>query len=642
MRESDERKEMTNGNWFLKYTQGTRRGSEREGVLMRIEENEHSRYEFEIWFEYTRHAMSDIREGTMLAVPNYASTKDELHASILEVTSIKPIHYAIGEKPEGFPGFVLEAAKNAAIDWTGQDDEPTEDTTTIRCTAIPTNLELFEDKDGSRTFRSEENIPMVGAVVRILDTQPTKQVVNQNIDLVREKELLFTAGTLIRDERVPVFVRVEEFLRLHFGVFGFTGAGKSNLLSTFISKLLVSKTRSKIVLFDLMGEYTGLLVDLLNDDKIKNARVVALGDQTLPEPVVKFIKKTRDAPTVDDAAEFLNRVTLLPSDLQRHKPEMKIALGKLLAAHKVKVFSEVENYTIWYLFYDSKSNRTCPLSYGNRRKQEIKDKIKAIIRAVLLGALKSPRDYVAPKNLDTYKRIVLSKDLADDLLASIETELTKPENKEVATDFEGVIGKIKTAVPLLGNITPASISMNQIISDLNDDDDAYSLYVITSHDPDIMRVFAEHLGNELYESRRRTGTITPLVSVVFDEADEFMPQDDKGTYTDSKKIIRTIARRGRKFGVGFGIATQRVRYLDTSIMAQPHTYLVSKLPRQTDRDVVAEAFGVSSDMFRQTFKFKPGDWLVMSHDATGLKAVPLPLHLENANDRLKSYLRGLK
>ena len=44
--------------------------------------------------------------------------------------------------------------------------------------------------------------------------------------------------------------------------------------------------------------------------------------------------------------------------------------------------------------------------------------------------------------------------------------------------------------------------------------------------------------------------------------------------------------------------------------------------------MAAEAFGTSEDMFRQTFKFKPGNWLLMGHDATGLKAVPVPIQTE--------------
>lgn len=66
------------------------------------------------------------------------------------------------------------------------------------------------------------------------------------------------------------------------------------------------------------------------------------------------------------------------------------------------------------------------------------------------------------------------------------------------------------------------------------------------------------------------------------------------------------------------------------------------MPQRTDRDKVMEAFGVSEDMFRQTFKFKPGNWLLISHDATGLKAVPVPIQTEDANQRIKQYLEGLK
>jgi DNA helicase HerA-like ATPase len=147
------------------------------------------------------------------------------------------------------------------------------------------------------------------------------------------------------------------------------------------------------------------------------------------------------------------------------------------------------------------------------------------------------------------------------------------------------------------------------------------------------------LGEAVYERRRQDGLIDPLVSFIFDEADEFVRSETSGTYADSREIAETLARRGRKFGLGLGIATQRIRYLDTSIMAQPHTYFVSKLPRMTDRQAVAEAFGVGEDFLNQTFKFKKGMWLLMSHDATGLEAIPVPVKTPDANRRLSDWLR---
>lgn len=76
-------------------------------------------------------------------------------------------------------------------------------------------------------------------------------------------------------------------------------------------------------------------------------------------------------------------------------------------------------------------------------------------------------------------------------------------------------------------------------------------------------------------------------------------------------------------------------------MAQPHTYFISKLPRASDREAVAEAFGFGNEMLKQTFKFTKGQWLLVSHDATGLEAVPLPVKTEDANVRVATFLKSV-
>ena len=103
-----------------------------------------------------------------------------------------------------------------------------------------------------------------------------------------------------------------------------------------------------------------------------------------------------------------------------------------------------------------------------------------------------------------------------------------------------------------------------------------------------------------------------------------------------RELCVTLARRGRKFGLGLGISTQRSSLLDTEVMANLHTYFVSKLPRADDRQRVAEAFGISEDQLAPTFTFSRGNWLVISHDATGLKGVPIPTIAEDANVRISS------
>ena len=74
--------------------------------------------------------------------------------------------------------------------------------------------------------------------------------------------------------------------------------------------------------------------------------------------------------------------------------------------------------------------------------------------------------------------------------------------------------------------------------------------------------------------------------------------------------------------------------LDTEVMSNLHTYFVSKLPRADDRKRVAEAFGISEEQLTPTFTFRKGNWLVISHDATGLKGVPIPTAARDANERI--------
>jgi len=169
-----------------------------------------------------------------------------------------------------------------------------------------------------------------------------------------------------------------------------------------------------------------------------------------------------------------------------------------------------------------------------------------------------------------------------------------------------------------------------------------SLHVILSDHGDSERSFAYEVvcgeQHSVYTGRRRKGMNSPLALFVFDEADEYIPQDAKGSYDLSSKTVETLARRGRKFGMGVLIATQRVTYLNTNIIAQPHTYFISKLPRASDRQRITEAFGIPEDMLRETFKFRKGDWLIISHDATGLAGIPIPIHADNAEERIKASL----
>lgn len=604
-----------------------------EGTLLRISESAESRYEFEIWFDYTRQAMNLIREGALLAVKNFSTSSDETRYSLLEVISLLPMHYALGEKPEGYPGFVIEAAHSAARDWIDQESEATEEVTKIRCIAIPTNQEIRLSTSAT-TLEMESNLPMIGERVYVLDTASTTAVLNYGI---RYHQPRFVVGRLIRDSQVSVEIVPEEMLRTHFAIFGFTGAGKSNLLSTLIHKTLeafegyqTDEQRSvvKILVFDLMSEYATLLPDWLL--KLSNASVVALTEETLPEDTLKYMEQPTNQNLQRDAIRALVRTSLYPKALSAYRSKYQYFWYKALHSRtpRLKVWKSEVNYlgelleSLWQ-----------PHDLGKNDAQ-IRRRVSNICQ-----------DFKGrPLDQATYEeaRSRIERELEQAQVSGGEMLLSTTGARKSVREWKEALQKYAKSAILNHAVQSSFVLTEQnLLEDLNNRS-ASSLYIFQSDDPDLLRQFAARIGEKMFEKRRQSGRIEPLVLFLMDEADEFIPQKAEDSYAASRSIAMTLARRGRKFGLCLGIATQRVRYLDTSIMAQPHTYFVSKMPRKSDRDAVAEAFGISEEMFRQTFKFQKGDWLLMSYDAVGLEAVPIPIHCEDANERVKQFLDQLE
>ena len=600
------------------------------GTLIGLEEDENARFRFEIWFDYTRQNINLVREGAMLAVPNFASNSQEQRLSILEIVTILPIHYGLGTDTSGYPGFVIEAARSAASDWETQEHEATEDTTKIKCIAIPTNLEVVQSvrsAESTPELQEESNIPMLGHAARLLDSEFTQFVINYGI---REEENTSPAGVLIRDATVTVQVRVQDLLRTHFGIFGFTGAGKSNLVSTLVDTVLQhSREPVKLILFDLMSEYSTLLIDRLAS-RVQDGLLVALGEETVPASIVDYFSLPEDADrnrrdeALNRATGDMVRTTLLPPALVDLRPQFDLPIRALLLRNKIRIWRERTLAVDAYLIQTRSEINWGSLGLCAGAVQSFIDLLQADFRGQ--GFTEAIVETLVQRiNIVTGGTTIGGQNLSD----TARTKLTELRNR-VQQDGLGFAQRR----PLPAGLR---ITIPELVERLNDQT-ASGLFIVQAHDPDKLRHFAATLGDVLYDNRRTSAQISPLVSFIFDEADEFIPQQGEETQKESSRIAMTLARRGRKFGLGIGIATQRVTYLNTSIMAQPHTYFVSKMPRKSDRERVSEAFGASEDIFRQTFKFKKGDWLLMSHDATGLDAIPIPIHTQDANTRIRRAL----
>ena len=584
---------------------------------------------YQIWFDYTRNLVNEIREGDLVAIQNFAPIEDGVPYSVLSLTNVLPIHYALGKTEEdlkGYPGHVMEAAKNIAKDWKDQVDEPTEDVTKIVCEAVPTFLEFVDVPKGGVTdkpIQEETAIPMPGEEAKLLGRSMVSRIVNLGID--REKENVISVGSLLRDDQIEVLLKVEDFIKVHFGIFGFTGVGKSNLLSTLIDRTLSSRETTKIVLLDVMDEYKGILFDLFLRNEIFSELII-LDVESLPGPVFDYINGGYQKGIEELAVRSFLDTLLLPRSLK--SKTLLDAMRERTPEVLKKIRIVVESRTVAELRSDLEA-------------ELLKGSISPETRNAIRGALDRIFGAEGDATLTPSKaRELLNKHFPSGIGG------VKPELKGTAlTRIEAVEAELKRIAgsPEVKISDKLKTDIGSVISDLNDRRNP-SLYVVSAFQPEAVLGFSAALAWSLFGTRRVRALTEPLVSFVADEGDLFIPAsaEKESETARAKAAIEMLSRRGRKFGIGVGIATQRVAYLDTKTMGQLHTYFVSKLPRSYDRDAVSAAFGLSETQFAPTFKFRSGEWLLVSHDATGLKGVPIPIRAPNAEDRIRASLKIAK
>jgi len=472
-----------------------------------------------IYFPYTRGGIRHIREGRLVAVRNFHSESTRDCYSILELVEVQPVHHALGVSPESiksqFPGFVTEAARSCRMDW--EQEEPTEETTVIHAVARPTEIQLSA-RDHDFSIQRDESMPMPGESAILLSPSGMERIMNWRV----EGASIISPCWLATESEVNLKLDVRELLETHVGVFGFTGTGKSNLVSTLTSQMLRLDWNLRVVIMDYMFEYFPLLADCFMQ---LDQALLLLDFLQIPGGEVTFNALSYDSShqSLREAALLLIRSMTKPREFRRESVihALENVMFQCLQQGKVRVLLREPT--------------------GERISSQLGQIMDRYGGARWLGK--------ARHAIETWvRRIALRESLDAKMLGELSRELRE------------------------------------------------------------------------YAARREFPIPAPRAR---------------------SAAAETIARRGRKLGLGLCIATQRAGYLDTRMMGQLHTYFISKLPREYDRKVIAEAYGINREVVDQALHFPVGQWLVISHTATGMPGVPIPARFQNAEDRVLREL-GLR
>ena len=577
-----------------------------------------ARYQCRVKVEYQKDLMGLLEEGMLLAVKNFKqANQGEERFTLMEISRVWPEHFGLrGLSDHGYYPMQFEIIEQSEEDWQTDDKS----TMMIQIDAIPINYDLILNEKCDFQFVKGFSYPVVGSRVYLLNSGMINRMYNQKIAQAFGIDPSKTVQDARADPRlglikmfqasetvIPIYVDFEKLVRYHFGVFAFTGGGKSNLMSNILRRILLHTSDTKVLVFDISCEYVFLLLDLL-------------ADPAFPAKVVMENK-------IDSLEQFFNSV-VKPREYETDE-RIKVGLRQIMEQGK--------------LAYYRRPRRKVP-TYS-----QFMDELNEQRR----GASDKP-NYI--NAID---------EIHDAILAYMEEHGTM-ENQEVTEDFVNYIDEVARAkveefkVHEKSGLYAWGTTRNMLIDRIRRKDeieetDAGGLAIekirdlledkktrlvcISIADPYTIKDLVLTLTQDLLVRRKRRFQVKPYILLVFDEAQEFIPSNASGIEAKCSVHVETLLRQGRKYGLGACIATQRVAYLNTNALQQLHTYFVGTLPRPYDRQVISETFMLDKGILEKTLEFAPGEWLLSSYIATGMENVPIFIKADNAENEIEKYLK---
>jgi DNA helicase HerA-like ATPase len=577
-----------------------------------------ARYQCRIKVEYQKNLMGLLEEGILLAAKNFKQPEQGSERfTLMEISRVWPEHFGLrGLSDHGYYPLQFEIIEQSEDDWKTDDKS----TMIIQIDAIPINYDLIIDENCAFSFVKGFSYPVVGGSCYILNGDMINRMYNQRIAEKLGVDPTKTSGNARTDPRlglikmfeasktaIPIYVDFEKLVRYHFGVFAFTGGGKSNLMSNILRKLLLHDKDTKVVIFDISCEYMFLLLDVLAD----------------PEVPAKVVLERR----IDSIQQFFNNV-VKPREYESDE-RTKAGLQRIVNQGKLAYYAKPRQRVPTYSQFIEELDEQRKTSTDKPHYINAIDKIHDAIL-----------EYVEEHGL------VENQQVNEDFVNYIAEIASKAVEEFRVHDKSGLYAWATTRSTIIDLMKKNRQKETQKTAGLTAEkirelleDKPTRILCISISDPYVIKDLAIELTQDLLVRRKRKFQVKPYILLVFDEAQEFLSSNSVGIDAKCSAHVETLLRQGRKYGLGVCIATQRLAYLNTNALQQLHTYFVGTLPRPYDRELVSDTFMIDKGILEKTLEFAPGEWLLSSYIATGMENVPIFIRADNAENEIEKYLK---
>ncbi|QGY45898.1 DUF853 family protein [Maribellus comscasis] len=381
-----------------------------------------------------------------------------------------------------------------------------------------------------------------------------------------------TVGNISVSESLPAKLDLNKLITRHCAILGSTGSGKSNTVAVLLESIAMSNFKSsRILVIDPHGEYNETLQDYSKVYKIR-----ADTDKNQSELYIPFW-----------ALPFNELIKIFPGSLS--EKQYDFVRGKVLekkieyiTSNKLEVKLKIESITsdspipfsikqLWYEL-DDFERQTFRVSRDPNT--------KALITAGNADKLISNQYEPASSGggspfLNFQAQGILSflDGMRNRLLDQRYNFLFSPG--ELSPDLSGNIDK----------------DLNLLLAEWLGDNKPITILDLSGIPPEIMTPISGSILKIMYDSLfwgqelNVGGRKQPLL-IVLEEAHNYLKS---GENSISSRTVQTIAKEGRKYGVGLLLVTQRPTELDETVLSQCGTTIALRMNNRGDRGHVSAA-----------------------------------------------------
>ncbi|WP_024598699.1 ATP-binding protein [Pseudoalteromonas sp. TAE56] len=384
------------------------------------------------------------------------------------------------------------------------------------------------------------------------------------------------------ENTVPVYLDVNKLVTEHMAILAMTGSGKSYTVGRIIERL-VALNNGTVVVFDPHGEYGRAL----------QGGNLQFGDHFDTED-------ERDSKALPEIKHMMEKLQASNAGIQIYTPQM-------------------DNFRQKY----ANKNKVLALQFDKFEMDDISEILPGLTepqQRVLDVAIRYWRtvETVEPRDINKL-RFFLGDGIEEvkkwDDLSSAEAQALNGRSAAVASMKLSRV--LNEAQSFYSSELSGPTDIYEMIGRPSDKKGRLVVIDLQGLSDTAKQVICGLLSSEILRAASSKTDKTRPSFLVYEEGHNFAPAGGKAV---SHRIIKKIAGEGRKFGVGFGIVSQRPSKLDADVTSQCNTLITMRLKNPDDQRFITKASDmVSKADLEELPSLSTGEALICG------RSIPAPL-----------------